>query len=1021
MIVDRRSALTIVELSQYVLEALRIVASLLLALFAAQTAFPQATVRGSVSGTVTDQTGAVVTGAQVTLTNVGTNIARQTNTGSTGVYVLPLVDPGFYNLKVEKKGFQRIFVEQFQVTTQANVPVDVSLKLGQRSEQVTVQAEAAVLNTREASVSSLVSQTELEQVPLSDKQYVNLVRIEPGVVPGNITTGSSAGRDFGNGGYINGKRFFDNTATVDGAAFWDPWAPIETISTLLGGPGVSHEAIAEFRVYANNPPPTEGFTYGGRVNVTTKTGSNSLHGSVYDFLRNDALDARSYFVTKKLPLKRNLFGSSIGGPIKKNKAFFYGDYEGMRQHARDPRVPEVPTPKLVAAIPGGPSHGYLQEIFQAVYPTPAPGTFGPNDLLVPFSTTADLGIDYDLFLIRVDTSAGAKNNLNFRYLFDQAKGAFGSVFSTGIPSADLGAANRWQQQVINWTRTVSPITVNEFRFNFHREFNNFPTRDTPATLVQCCGFAASMLDPRSLPTIIDAGSALAPAGAFPGAPQYRAENIFQINDLMTVIRGSHSLKFGVDVQTQGINDVFPQDVRPEVIFVGFGPPFDANTFGLTTGTFLSATATNPVNPPTLLRGMRRRQFAAYAQNTWRVRPRLTLDLGLRYEFVGTPYEVKSLLNNLYTIDANGNALPNSPITDITRVVLKRAGSCSGCLPLYHGDNLDFAPRIGLAWMPLGDEKTVFRAGYGIQYGEMFFNLISFNRGNPPFSAGVVLTGQPFGTNLSSRSSIAPPLYVYDPSLRRPYYMEWNAGVQRLLSSNTFLQVQYVGNRGRRLYRPYTPNFGASFTGIRPNPSFGRIVEWRSETNSWYDSLQTLLKRRFSNGLTFQVSYTWSKSLDEASGEVFEFGDNNFLSDPSNPHADKGPSDYDMTHVLVGTFVYQLPFGYGRKFLSSASGTKNAILGGWQVSGIASYNSGQRLTFVSGLDNNGDGNINDRARVVSGNFSLLYNRTNLPPTQFFNPAAIGPVLSPTTGAIISRNSARGPSFRNLDLALKSRSD
>jgi hypothetical protein len=978
----------------------------------------QTSARGEVHGVVTDESGSVIPGVQVTLTNLATGISRKTTTGTEGLYVFPLVDPGFYRLTVEKGGFATAVVSSLQVITTSPTPIDVAMKVGAVNQQITVTAAHELLNTRDATVSSLVSSANLEETPLNAKQYVNLIRLEPGVVPGTITTGSSFGRDFGDGGYVDGKRLFDSTSTVDGGAFWDPWVPSETTSTLLAGPGVSEDSIAEFKVIGQNPPPSVGFVYGSHVEVTTKSGTNELHGTAYDYLRNDLVDARSFFSPTKTPLKRNLFGASIGGPFRKDRTFFFGSYEGMRQARRDPRVPVVPTPALLAAVPGGAANGFLREILGAAFPAPVPGTFGPTDFTVPVPTTADLGIHYDAFLVRVDHYIGDKDALTFRYFFDQGFGALGSVFSTGVPTTDNGSKNRWQQQVISWTRNFSPKTINEFRITYTRQNNNFPTRDTPDALV-ALGFAKSFTNPRAMPVMVFVGTGLSPIGAFPGAPQFRFINFWQYNDVLSRIVRAHSLKFGADVQTQAVNDFFPQDIRPFYIFVGFGPPFDNSANGLTTGRFASVSNTFPTNPPTLIRGMRRRQFALFAEDTWQLSQRLTLDLGVRYELATPISESQSLMNNLYQLGTSGGPLADTAVSDINRTALVQVGSCHSCLRLHHEDKLDFAPRIGLAWVPFANRKTVFRGGFAIQYGEMFMNITAFNRTNPPFSRGVTLFNQPFATNIFSGPSIIPPLFTYDPAMTRPYYAEWNFGVQQQLDANTTFQVSYIANRGKRLLRPFTPNFGAAFSGTRPNPNFGRIVQWRSAAQSWYDSLQVIVRRRLAAGLMFQTSYTWSKSLDEASGEIFAFSDDNFLSDPANPAADKGPSDYDLTHMFVANFVYELPIGRGKRFLNVQNSFANTLLGGWSTSGIFTYLSGQRVTFFSGRDNNGDGNLNDRARVI-GDLSILRNTSGLDKTQFFNPAAVGTALSATQGTvIIGRNTGRAPSFVNTDFSVAKR--
>ena len=975
------------------------------------TAFSQGTIRGIIHGTVIDPQGAAIPGADIILTKLATAVSTAVKTTEAGIYNFPFVDPGDYRIEATGPGFQKTVVEHVRVESQASVLVDLTLKIGVASERVTVSAEAQALDTSTVGTRGVITTTQLADLPNNGQQYTQLIRLQPGVVAGYLNTGSSSGSSYGGSGYISGRRIGDNVVYIDGMMFYDPWSPSQTVIGLLGGPGVSQEAIEEFIVVGNNPKPDEGFTAGGRIDLTTKSGTNNFHGSAYEFLRNDVLDAKSHFAKQKLPLKRNLFGGSLGGPIQKNKGFFFASYEGMRQRQLVPQSPIVPTPQLLAAIPSGPANHYLGDILAAEFPLPVPGTYSPTALVAPFITSSNAAVDYNDFSARTDYRVTNRNSVYARYLFNGALGSPGAVTSTGIPSTDGGTNDRWQQVVVGWISALKPNLVSETRAGYHREFNSYPALETPDAVVSCCGVAKGLLDPAGNPYIAFSGTGLTSIGPLARKPQKRTDNVYEFDETISASIQKHVFTFGGTFVAQQVNDLYPQGARAQVTFVGFGPPFDTSPTGITTGYMYSDLQTFAQTPLGFYRDMGRKQFALYGQDRWQISHTLTLSLGLRYEYVTVPAAAQNGFNNLYQTNSSGTVLPDAPITNVSQAVIERAGSCSGCFPLMKSTNGNLAPRIGFSWHPIN--KMIVRTGYGIQYGEMIFNVLSFNRANPGFMRGVTLADAPFTLDLSSAPTSHPPVFAYSPNLSRPYTEDWNLDLEYAFSENTVLQTSYVANRGKKLLRPFAPNYGSGFTGVRPNSSLGQITLWDSAAASWYDALQVAFKRRFTNNLSFQISYTYAKSLDQASGEITAFGDLNYPTEPNNPNADKGRSDYDLRHVFVSNFVYQLPVGKGERFMPNAHGIANTLIGGWEVSGIVSLDSGQPFTFLSGKDNNNDGIANDRALQLAP-LHIVFQR--LSETQFLNPAAIGTELSATTGSIIGRNIADGPSYKSVDFSL-----
>jgi outer membrane receptor protein involved in Fe transport len=977
--------------------------------------FGQGTVRATVQGVVSDSSGAVEPGVSIELKNVETDVTHTSTTTSSGTYSFPYMDPGAYSLTASKDGFQTVVIKHIIVTSASTVPVNVTLQVGSVSQQVQVTAETQQLDPTNVGSTAMVSAAQLEELPNNGQQYAQLIRLDPGVVAGYLNTGSSSGSNFGGSGYIAGRRIGDNVVYIDGGMFYDPWSPSQTVSGLLGGPGVSQDAIAEFQVVANNPNPDEGFTAGGRIDLTTKGGTNELHGTAYEFLRNQVFDARNYFTAKKLPFKRNLFGGTLGGPIKKEKLFYFGSYEGMRQRKLIPQAPVVPTPLLLADIPGGPSYSYLQQLLENQFPLPVPGTYSNTALVAVYNTSSDAAINYDIFSVRTDYVLNPKNTLSTRYIFNQANGSPGAVTSTGIPTTNGGANDRWQQPIMSWTTTFSPSLVNEARFSFQREYNAFPAVSTPTSLVQCCSIAASVDSPNGLPYITFGGTGLTAVGPLARKPQWRADNDFQVDDSMTGLRGHHSYTFGGTFMSEGVNDVYPQGLRAQVAFSGFGAPFDTSSTGVTTGNVYSETQTFALSALGYERGVRRRQFAFFGQDVWHATRNLTLTLGLRYEYVFSPFAVDNGLNNLYPTDGGTTPIAGQNITNIADTTIATVGSCSGCLSLARTEKTNFLPRLGVAWNAL--PSTIVRAGFGMQKGEMIFNLLSFNRANPGFTKGVEIAQAPFTLDLAAAPEFNPPVFAYDPGMGRPYTEDWNLDVEHAFGQNTTARVAYVGNRGADLFRPFAPNYGAGYTGTRPNATFGQVTLWEANSMSWYNSLEAEFQRRLSHDLSFQLSYTYAKSLDYASGEVTAFSDLNYPSDPADPALDKGRSDFDLRNVFIGNVIYGLPVGTGKVFLSSAHGVAQAALGGWQVSSVVSVDSGQPLSFLSGVDLYHDGfTDNARALFLVPHPSELYDRSGLPKTQFFNPAAVGIEISSTTGTPTGRNIVDGPSYANVDFGL-----
>lgn len=973
----------------------------------------QATVRGTIRGTVMDPTGAALPEVRVTILNSQTGATRTGTTDQLGVYAFPLVAVGTYEIQAQKSGFKTKLVSGIRVETHATAVVDLTLELGELAQQVTVTAREEVLETTSSAVEGVIERERVDELPLNVRSFEILVRLEPGAVSNEIVTAQS-GPSVGGGAFANGMRLFFNNFTVDGVDFNDPLFP----GTTTGGGSdsklipLSNEAIQEFRVITQNSGADFGVNMGAQVAVTTRSGGSEVHGTIFEFLRNEKVDARNFFDGDDiLPFKQNQFGVSVGGPVPfTRRSFIFGNYEGFRQRKKETRVVTVPTPALLAAVPGGTTNGFLQEVMEALFPDAPAGTFAPGDPVASFSTFAPKDIDNDVLLLRVDHNFVRPHSFTARYLFSENDGALGSVVSTGIPSVDAGQFQRAQNFMLQHAYTGR--WVNEFRFGYTRQNIFFPARPAPDELV-ALGFSPDVGDPTGVPFMFFVGTGLNFAGQISLLPQGRIINTFQFNDVVSVVKGRHALRFGVDIIRIRANDFFDRDIRPTTVFVGFGPPFDTSPFGPTTGTFFAQTQSFFINPSN--RGWRQTLYAAYFSDTLNASPDLTLNYGLRYEFNTPIAEVQDKLNNLYQVDSGGNPLADESITDISQTALFRIDG----LDFTKVDKNNWGPRFGLAWKMLGSQKTILRAGYGIMYGRLFINSYTEARLNPPFVIPTVLVGQPFGTRASPAAGLPSSVKAVDPGFSTSYGQFYNINIQRELDADTVLQIAYVGSRAVHLDRLSAPNFGDGFLGVRPNPSFATINFIDDAASSSYNSLQLKAERRLAKGLGFQVSYTWSKSIDTASGTSQNVGSplgivTNFPMDQFNLRSNRGPSDFDIRHSVVINYIYQLPFGPRRALGNGATGIAGKLLEGWAISGIINMRSGQHFNIFTGTDTNGDGVLSDRATIV-GDVSALRSAGD-DPTVWFNASLVGTMARDDLTGTSGRNIASGPSLQNIDVAV-----
>lgn len=984
--------------------------------FAHQSAFGQATNAGEISGVILDSARAIVTGANVKLTNRGTGFSRETVSNERGLYAFPLLEPGEYELYVSRAGFKAEMKSSVAVQTHSKVVVNFALEPGLPTETVNVAAMGEVLTPTDVSVINVVPEWQLKALPLNDKLLAEFTRLEAGVTPRELTTAES-GPNSDSGGFIFGLRQFFVQVTLDGGHFDDPTWPGGTMTNTQG---ISFDGVKEFAIIKGNADATQASAAGYTINITTRSGSNAFHGDLFEYLRNNALDARNFFDGKDTqPLRRNQFGGAFSGPLpfRKQKDFFFANYEGFRRSLLQTVVSIVPTDRLLEQVPGGPANGFLREIMTSTYLRPTPGTFAPNALVAPATGTADLGMDRNMFVARFDSELTPTNHALARFNFINGDTAPGVSIRPGVRGGAVAFHWRFRNVLLGLNTLLSSRSVNELRFTYDRTLHGFTAEPTPPELV-ALGFDPTADTRNGLPFIFFAGTGLTGDGVLPFVPKRRHSNVFEVNDVFSMTSGNHNLKFGVTLRRKHSHWLLGENTRPSTLFIGFGPPFDTAFFGITTGRFLSQTENLIVDPSTPIRGFRSTNFATFIQDTYRVTNKVTLLYGLRYS-LDTPYkEVNGLLSNAYPVSpSNGQPIADGDINNETlnNLAIRTVDQT----PFYKFDKNNFAPNFGISWMP--GHRMLLKAGYGITYGSPFIELIRLVGFNQPFGVSTVLRIAPFGTRPDPDNITIPPvLNVYNPSSVNPLVHYWNFTAERELEKNTVLRISYIGNRGANLWITRQPNFGSGFTGIRPNPNFSIINLTETKGRSNYNGVRLEVNRRFTKGFAIQGTYVFGKALDDISAAVSTLcpqGLGCLPTDQRNLRENYGRSDLDVRHTAVVNFIYELPFGKGKRFLSTGSPAISKFLGGWTISGIASYWNGLPFDVVSGVDNNADGVTNDRARVIPGANPGDVLTHGGDKSQFLDPRAVGTILSPTVGTPLPRNFFRGPAIFNVDMSLQ----
>jgi hypothetical protein len=975
--------------------------------------------RGSIRGSLMDGSATPLSNVSIKLIQTETNESRVAITGEQGEFTVPALPPGDYRIEVEQTGYKK-YSRVLTVQVNQEVRLDISLEIGSINEELIVTAPETALRKDSAVIGTVIENSQITNLPLDGRNFLELGLLVPGAAPAAQGSASSVRGDFAFS--VNGAREDSNSFLLDGVYNFDP---------KLNSAGVNPpvDAIREFELLTSTYDASFGRNVGAQVNVVLKSGSNSLHGAAYEFFRNGALDARNFFAPadqKDPRYQRNQFGFALGGPVVRNRTFFFVDYEGSRVREGITRVTNVPTlaerngdfsqslfPPPINPFTQQPFSGnripdfFISPIGRAIASLyPAPNRSVPFENFVSSPILRDRNDHFD---VRVEHSLGKSSELAARYSFadrDLFEPFTGPAFPA-VPGFGDNVPRRGQNFLISETHIFSPALVNEARFAFSRISAAVLQENSGTSINRQVGLPELSKDPRDFGLSFITISGFSPLGHEFNNPQQSVTNMFQVLDGASYSRGKHLLKFGFDfraVQQNAFRDVQSRG------FLTFSSqvPITGN-----------ALADLLLGLPALTGGarldnaqhLRTESYGFYVNDGFRITPNLTISAGLRYEYNSPPVDAFDRAN-LYNPETHS-------LTPVGTNGVPRGG--------YASDKNNWAPRLGLAWTFGNNGNTVLRAGYGVYYDQSSLAPSEGLYFNPPFFdfnlffslPGLPLTlNDPFPTFFPFQ--LPRSAFAFQRDLRTPYLQQWNVSLQQALGRSRVVEVAYVGSKGTKLITARDinqPRPSPQQPNLRPVPQFDDITFEESSANSNYNSLQIRFQQRLDFGLSVLSSYTWSKSIDNASSFFSSAGDPNFPQDSFNTAAERGRSNFDVRHRLSLSYGYDLPFGKGRTFLAG-DGVVPTILTGWQTFGIVTLQSGRPFTvaLLSDIDNSNTGRstlgfgANDRPNVV-GNAEL----SDPTPDRWFNASAFA---FPAFGSFgdAGRNILEGPGFANFNASL-----
>jgi hypothetical protein len=967
---------------------------------------------------------------------------------------------GSYTLEVTPKGFKSVKVQNIIATVGTVITRDVKLEIGANTEQITVEAGAQLVQTEDSALSQNVDHNVWTNMPLENRNSNEFIGLLPGAEP---AAQANLGTD--RGPAVNGTRSGGGNFMVEG--FDNNDQGLGGGGTLGSGSGgsntsISPDAIEEYRVIEHIPSAEYGKAGGFVTDTVLKGGTNQWHGSLFEYNRIQALAANSWFSNaagQQDHLIRNQFGGSIGGPIVKDKTFFYFTVESHRLRTANPLKGTTMTSDFVNFVKsgqfetfmetdpagicvqnlGGPCPGYfaadattgpIYNKMAAANPLPLctlgqancdPSTFSytsqnvwsgqaygapityPVPLFASITVPQSAPLNQMRYSTKFDQKIGSKDQLNVAFLYDNADTTVAFAGGDGVIGPSLPNHGRAQNIGLTWTHTFSPTVLNQARVDYVRHTGNFPGDSTVAGFPSALTFWDS--------SQLDYGNAS-------NLPQFFTENEFIYKDDLSITKGKHNFKTGAEYRRTRNGSSFDayknslqyisgvEDIVTDATFTNLVDQkyFGYIYFGSTT---YAAASLNPTTGtlPAYYRGYRANEAAAYVQDDWRIHPRLTLNLGLRWEYFGPPHNFqKGLDSNFFqgvpiTPFPTTSNNPFMPVNSQFYALIATGSVQQRNHDLWNKDLNNFGPRVGFSYDAMGNQKMVIRGGFGITYDRIYNNIFENARFNPPFFAIGNLgwfAGKPGSIDQATSTSLysapftatgdffnnpgsAPSLRAMDQNLVTPYYEQTSLGVQYQIGKDMVLESNYVGTFGRKLLALVGANTfdGRTVTGFshaKENPTYGTIGFRTNWAGSNYNAWQTTLRKRFSRGLEYNINYTFSKAMDDVSDTFTtkNAGAHAYPTDSMNPGFDYGPADFNVKHRVVGSFVYDLPFA-----------KSNRWIGGWNVSGIVSAQSGTPFNINnSSVDSNKDGEFNDRGIYLgSGTASSNINHNVSPATAY----------------------------------------
>jgi hypothetical protein len=981
--------------------------------------FAQSGATGTIVGTVTDTSGAVVPNARVSITNVATNAKQNTVTSAAGAFSVPSLLPGSYQVEVASEGFSTQLVTGVELDVGKEVAINVRLNPGAVNQSVQVAAAAVALDTENAAVGQVINATQVVDLPLNGRNFTQLLLLGAGAVQNSGEQGVYRANE-GNSLSIQGGRPDSNQYMLDGLTINDTYYQTPAVIPSI-------DAIQEFQ------EQTKGYSaaYGGganQINLTTKSGTNQLHGTAYEFLRNSDLDARNFFDPHIIsPLRQNQFGYSLGGPVwipklynGKNRTFFFANYEGLRTHQSSNAFGLVPTT------------AELNGVFPGPILEPNSKTYFPNNT-IPQS-------DFSAFGMAAISHFPAPNvNLpqgNYQYSVQSPNVADQQPFNGGAFAEGTAYLDEPTRQVAaSYTHSFSPTIVNQLRFGWMHETVTLAGTAISESEWNAIGLQNTFPYNQytTFPQIGWLNTGLSAAGGPGYSPQTYDQPTYQISDTLSMIKGAHNLSMGIDwMRLEGYVNTFssPKFVFDGSLTGGTAPASYNPIADMLLGYAESANAQVPTpygpTPATANSDdLFYMHIAPWIQDDWKVNKRLTINLGLRWDFMPLPRDAR---NNLFWLDPN---IPGGGLYTASDAIIK--AGLGDSLYAYGGSSPGpqqwgvFAPRVGVAFRPFStSDKTVLRAGWGIFYDSSEAKE-SFAGGEYPFAEQSVSYNVYINTLYPKFPPLSPVTsadlgFVWDEApYRAPYVEMWTASVEHEVGRGFKLEADYLGSEGHHLVgrvwenAPY-PDDPANPTPVSariPYPNLSAMLDHPFAFNSNYNALE-LKAEHSGRSLTLLASYTWSHSLDDKSSDAGINGDtsSNGVMDQYNWRLDYATSSFDVQQRFVGSFVYSLPFGKGRAFGGSANKLTDLLIGGWQTNGILTVQSGLPYSIAASDLGFVNQNYDQRANVAGNPYPSGFQQSI---NEYFNTAAFS---QPGLGYFgdSGRNILRAPGLVNLDFSL-----